>query len=584
MNKIIITILAIVLLSVNLASAKEVIDMKKESGVYTIPCEVNDLKLRFIFDTGASSVSISLTEASFMLKNGYLDEEDIIGSTDVYVANGDIEENYIVNIKKLKIGSITLTNVQAVVSNGLNAPLLLGQTVLDKLGHWSFYNSQLILNDYDQGTNSGNYSIEQIKEMLNSSDKDFAFDYLRSLVRGGDNDAAMLFLDCYDKITGYTQKSNDRLLDNDVVIAMQVLANLSDNDENDVTTHYLKLIEFCLYDLGDTAKAIQYLKQCEDASVLCQDNYDYLAERIMLECGWGDDKYIDPNFAEYCYVHKHYEAYTSYASYLKDEKNQHEKAVQAYKRVSDAGYLPASTQLGICYLKGVGTLKNTTQGLALLNKAADGGDFDAIEELCERYYFGDGVKTDYDKVIKYAELFGDQGAGKYRNCAFQGIAYYQTQQYKTAMFYLAKLNYLDELKDGLVHANKDFYNAYQFGLRRINSAILLILGDCYEHGRGTQMDLDLATTCYLKLVDSNPSLGYASLGDMLFINELVKSEPEQAYQCYLLGANNGSSYCAFRLALMNYYGVGTNENHIKAAEYKKQAIASGDFSSSDFQF
>ena len=40
----------------------------EKSGIYTIPCEVNGLKLRFVFDTGASDVHLSLVEAAFMLK------------------------------------------------------------------------------------------------------------------------------------------------------------------------------------------------------------------------------------------------------------------------------------------------------------------------------------------------------------------------------------------------------------------------------------------------------------------------------------------------------------------------------------
>jgi aspartyl protease family protein len=92
--------------------------MKKEdSGVYTVPCEVNGLRLRFVLDTGASSVSISLTEANFMLKNGYLNEDDIKGTTNIQTADGKIHENYLINLKKIKIGTFTLENVQAVVSD-----------------------------------------------------------------------------------------------------------------------------------------------------------------------------------------------------------------------------------------------------------------------------------------------------------------------------------------------------------------------------------------------------------------------------------------------------------------------------------
>ena len=55
----------------------EGISMNKESGVYMIPCKVNSIPLKFIFDTGAATVVISITEAEFMYKNGHLADSDI---------------------------------------------------------------------------------------------------------------------------------------------------------------------------------------------------------------------------------------------------------------------------------------------------------------------------------------------------------------------------------------------------------------------------------------------------------------------------------------------------------------------------
>ena len=67
--------------------------MTYEGGVYTMPCEVNGLKMKFIFDTGAANVCLSMTEAQFMLKNGYLNYADFIGKVNVRLADGDVEEN-----------------------------------------------------------------------------------------------------------------------------------------------------------------------------------------------------------------------------------------------------------------------------------------------------------------------------------------------------------------------------------------------------------------------------------------------------------------------------------------------------------
>jgi clan AA aspartic protease (TIGR02281 family) len=105
-----------------------------KSGTYTIPCKVNGLKMSFIFDTGASDVSISMTEALFMIKNGYLDEKEIFGTEYYQIANGDIQEGTKIIIRELEFDGLKLFNVEASVVHNLDAPLLLGQTAISLLG------------------------------------------------------------------------------------------------------------------------------------------------------------------------------------------------------------------------------------------------------------------------------------------------------------------------------------------------------------------------------------------------------------------------------------------------------------------
>ena len=123
--------------SVNSANKynRKVIKLKRQaSNVYTIPCKVNGLSLNFIFDTGASAISISKSEAIFMLKNGYLSVNDIIGNQQFQTASGDIQVGTKIIIKKIEIGGLILQNVEASVVHNENAPLLLGQSALSKLG------------------------------------------------------------------------------------------------------------------------------------------------------------------------------------------------------------------------------------------------------------------------------------------------------------------------------------------------------------------------------------------------------------------------------------------------------------------
>lgn len=144
------------------------IKMQNDGGVYTTPCIVNGLKLRFIFDTGASNVSLSLSEAIFMLKNGYLEEKDIHGSSYTQIANGDIIENTTVNLREIEIGGIKIYNVEAVIIHELSAPLLLGQSAIQKLGIIQIDDNQLVI----MNSNSSNSleSCQKAKKKLIESE------------------------------------------------------------------------------------------------------------------------------------------------------------------------------------------------------------------------------------------------------------------------------------------------------------------------------------------------------------------------------------------------------------------------------
>lgn len=117
----------------------------KSEGVTKVKCTINDLPLSFIFDTGASLVSMSSVEATFMYKNGYITKDDICGTSAFIDANGDISEGTIINLRKIKFGEFELTNVRASVVHNQVAPLLLGQSVLGRLGRITIDNNKLCL-------------------------------------------------------------------------------------------------------------------------------------------------------------------------------------------------------------------------------------------------------------------------------------------------------------------------------------------------------------------------------------------------------------------------------------------------------
>ena len=93
--------------------------------------------MEFIFDTGASDVVISLTEVLFLQKQGKLSTDDILDSVYFQIADGSINVGSVILLKTVTIGNRTLHNVRATIVPNMNAPLLLGQSVLSRFGKLS---------------------------------------------------------------------------------------------------------------------------------------------------------------------------------------------------------------------------------------------------------------------------------------------------------------------------------------------------------------------------------------------------------------------------------------------------------------
>lgn len=123
----------------------EEIPFTQESGVCKVKCAINGLPLHFIFDTGATYVSISSVEATFMAKNDFLSSSDIVGKQNYQTADGNITEGTVINLKDVKLGSLHLNNIKASVVRNQAAPLLLGQSVLSKLGKIEIDNTKKVL-------------------------------------------------------------------------------------------------------------------------------------------------------------------------------------------------------------------------------------------------------------------------------------------------------------------------------------------------------------------------------------------------------------------------------------------------------
>lgn len=121
------------------------IPFTKEGKMLKVNCTINNLPLHFIFDTGASDVTISNVEANFMFKNNYLTSQDIQGKQNYMTADGNISEGTVINLRNVEFGGVELTNIRASIVKSQRAPLLLGQSVLNRLGKIEIDNEKNLL-------------------------------------------------------------------------------------------------------------------------------------------------------------------------------------------------------------------------------------------------------------------------------------------------------------------------------------------------------------------------------------------------------------------------------------------------------
>lgn len=112
----------------------------------SVPVILNDvLRINFIFDSGASEVSISPDVALTLMRAGTISESDWLESQTYTFADGSKAKSKRFLIKKLNIGNQALTNIEASISNSIEAPMLIGQNVMNKLGSITFDYDNLFL-------------------------------------------------------------------------------------------------------------------------------------------------------------------------------------------------------------------------------------------------------------------------------------------------------------------------------------------------------------------------------------------------------------------------------------------------------
>lgn len=113
----------------------------ESSGVRTVPCDVNGLTLRLSLAAAGDTVEarVSAFDAEFMLRNGYFKPSDISG--------GVVRPGARIRLRKLTLGSRTVKDIVATVSDTLSVPLQIGQMTLPRFGTSTIYGDRFVMVD-----------------------------------------------------------------------------------------------------------------------------------------------------------------------------------------------------------------------------------------------------------------------------------------------------------------------------------------------------------------------------------------------------------------------------------------------------
>lgn len=322
------------------------INLEKHGNVYYIPGKVNGLSMKFIFDTGASNVCLSLTEAIFMLKNGYIKEADLGEKSYSQIADGNIVENTKVILRNIEIGGITINDVAAVITNSLDAPLLLGLSAIQKLGPIQLDGNTLII------ANGKNIPSEekarklyaQAYQQVEAKEFDKAIENSLEAIRNSSD--AKLRVAIYDNLgTAYYSKGNKSM-------AIEYLSHALEEDNSFIQARYN--LGVYSYEMGEYEQASRAFKL-----VISNPNssntdflpaaYSYLGE---IQGRQGCYKEGEESFLKSIQLHPSSMAYLGLAD-LYGAKNDFVKAAEYYKKgIEYEPNRPSNIkryhQLGIC--------------------------------------------------------------------------------------------------------------------------------------------------------------------------------------------------------------------------------------------
>lgn len=137
--------------------------MEQDGGLFKVLCKINGVPFKFIFDTGASTVSLSNVEAAMLLKGGHINKKNFKGNANFVDANGNVTVGAVIILDEIEFAGLKLKNVEASIVDNQIAPLLLGQSAIQMLGKIQMEGNVLTIMN-DKNVNGYDFSTNKFEE------------------------------------------------------------------------------------------------------------------------------------------------------------------------------------------------------------------------------------------------------------------------------------------------------------------------------------------------------------------------------------------------------------------------------------
>ena len=222
----------------------------------------------------------------------------------------------------------------------------------------------------------------------------------------------------------------------------------------------------------------------------------------------------------------------------------------------------------------------------LLQKAADAGSLEAMYDLADAYYDGEGVDKNIPLSIKWITKAADGGYAKAE--ALLGAAYLNgaeglDQNYALSEKYLLKAAEKDNVEAqaflSLLYIGMEEYDKAMVWARKAaqmdHPQAYFMLGRIYDEGLGVDVNHIEGLKWFEKAADKGDADAQDIVGNILMNSDFIDHDPGKAFKYYQMAAAQEHLEGMMNLGVCYHEGFGTDIDFIAAEMWLRKAADGG---------